>query len=114
MEGTVGVNVLDASDAFIKGRAEVELNSNKVLGGTKENPWFLVSLWVEGSLENQGENQYGTGVKISSPISVGNWTVEPAIGMSLSVDKEDYLFKQSQSTKIEPQSHIGLTFKRKF
>lgn len=114
LEGTIGVNVLDTEDVFIKTRGEVELNSNKVFGGTEDNPWFLVSMWAEGSLENQGENQYGAGVSVKSPIRVGDWTVEPKIGMSIEVQKEDFMFSQAQSRKIEPQSHIGITFRRKF
>jgi hypothetical protein len=114
LEGTAGVNVLDANDVFAKGRGEIELSSDQVFGGSKDNPWFLISLWAEGSVENQGENEYGAGVRVRTPIKVKEWTIEPQIGMSLEADKHDHMFTQSQSTKIEPQSHLGITFRRKF
>jgi hypothetical protein len=114
LEGTAGVNVLNTDDAFLKVRGETELNSNKLFDGSEDNPWFLVSLWGEGSLETEGDNQYGLGMTVKSPIEVNDWVIEPSLGMSLQSEKEDKFFSQSQSLKLEPQSHIGITFTRKF
>ncbi|WP_127716365.1 hypothetical protein [Halobacteriovorax sp. HLS] len=113
-EFTAGVNVLDMEDSFVKARGEIDLNSNKLFDGDEDNPWFIVSMWAEASVENQGTNQHGTGVNVKFPIEVSSWRIEPSIGMSLEYEKEDAYFTQSQSRKIEPQSHIGLTITKKF
>ena len=114
VEGTVGINILDTDESFVKTRGEILLNSNKVFSGSEDNPWFLVSLWGEGLVGSQGEKDYGAGVKVSSPINFNKWTIEPSVGISMTSEKEDRIFSQEQSLELEPQSHIGITFSRKF
>ena len=114
IEGTIGQNVLDIGDTYVKVRGEVDLNSNTMFGGTKENPFLLVSMWAEGSVETEGGNQSAAGLNLSTPIKVGKWQVSPQVGVSIKNEKEDRYFSQSQSMKLEPESHIGITFTRKF
>ncbi|WP_044557409.1 COMM domain-containing protein [Halobacteriovorax marinus] len=114
LEGTLGHNILDTSDAYAKVRGEVELNSNELFGGTKENPFVLVSLWASGSLETKSAPEKQAGIKMSFPVEVGKWEVKPHVGFSIKDEKEDRYFTQKQSTKLEPESHIGITFSRKF
>lgn len=114
IEGTIGHNLLNSGDTYAKARGEIELNSNTFLGGSKENPFLLVSMWAEGSVETEGGNQTAAGLNLSTPIQVGKWQVSPQVGYSIKNEKEDRLFTQSQSSKIEAESHIGITFTRKF
>ncbi len=114
IEGTIGYNILDSEDAYFKTRGSLEINSNEFLGRTKESPFFLLTLWAEGSLETKGGNQTGAGVNLSFPREVGKWQIAPQIGFSVKDEKEDRFFSQQQSIKIEPESHIGITFTRKF
>lgn len=114
IEGTIGHNILNHSDSYIKVRGEVDLNSNTLLGGSKDNPFVLVSLWAEGSLETEGGSEKGAGVNMSFPVEVGKWQVKPQVGFSIKDEKEDRYFSQKQSIKLEPESHIGITFTRKF
>lgn len=114
IEGTIGQNLIDAGDTYAKVRGEVELNSNKVFGGTEDNPYFLVSMWAQGSLESQDGNETGAGVQVAFPIEVNKWQIKPHLGLSIKDEKEDRMFSQKQSMKLEPESSIGITFSRKF
>ncbi len=114
LEGTIGHNILDSSDTYAKVRGEVEFNSNEVFGGNEDNPYFLVSMWAEGSVESQGGSNRGAGINLSMPTNVGRWQIKPTVGFSIKDEKEDRFFSQKQSKKIEPESHIGITFTRRF
>uniref|UniRef100_UPI003564C664 hypothetical protein n=1 Tax=Halobacteriovorax sp. TaxID=2020862 RepID=UPI003564C664 len=114
IEGTIGQNVLNFDDTYIKARGEVEFSSNELLGGSEENPFVLLSAWAEGSLETEDDYTAGAGVAMSFPRQVGKWEIKPEVGFSIKNEKEDRYFSQSQSTKLEPESHIGITFSRKF
>ncbi len=114
IEGTLGQNILNFDDTYIKARGEVEFNSNDLLGGREENPFVLLSAWAEGSLETEGDYTTGAGVTMSFPRQLGKWEIKPEVGFSIKDEKEDRYFSQAQSTKLEPESHIGITFSRKF
>jgi hypothetical protein len=114
IEGTIGQNLLDVGDTFAKVRTEVELNSNEVFGGSEDNPYFLISMWAQGSAETQGGHEKGAGIQVAFPIKVNDWQIKPHFGISIKDEKEDRLFTQSQSMKIEPESSIGITFSKKF